>query len=83
MKMEIIYSSERLIDFQQTTQRYIPEDRTLHNHCCEKLGFYRVIIIIILLLFNKIIIIIIINLYVCFLLWINVFFLQCLTLINL
>jgi hypothetical protein len=25
------------VDFQQTTQRYIPEDSTLHNHCCENL----------------------------------------------
>jgi hypothetical protein len=25
------------VDFQRATRRYIPEDRTLHNHCCEKL----------------------------------------------
>jgi hypothetical protein len=23
------------VDFQWTTWRYIPEDRTLHNHCCD------------------------------------------------
>jgi hypothetical protein len=28
------------IDFQWTTQCYIPEDRTLHNHCCENLKSY-------------------------------------------
>jgi hypothetical protein len=26
-----------LVDFHQTTRRYIPEDRTLHNHRCENL----------------------------------------------
>jgi hypothetical protein len=26
-------------DFAQTTRRYIPEDRTLHNHRCENLKF--------------------------------------------
>jgi aspartate/tyrosine/aromatic aminotransferase len=25
------------VGFQRTTWRYIPEARTLHNHCCEKL----------------------------------------------
>jgi hypothetical protein len=30
-----------LVDFQRTTRRYIPEDRTLHNHrCCENLKSY-------------------------------------------
>jgi hypothetical protein len=24
-----------IVEFQQTTRRYIPEDRTLHNHRCE------------------------------------------------
>jgi hypothetical protein len=28
-------SSETLVDFQRTTQRYIPEDSTFHNHRCE------------------------------------------------
>jgi hypothetical protein len=26
--------------FQPTTRRYIPEDRTLHNRCCENLKYY-------------------------------------------
>jgi hypothetical protein len=29
-----------LVDFQRTTLRYIPEDRALHNHCCENLKSY-------------------------------------------
>jgi hypothetical protein len=39
-KMEETYSSRILADFQRTTQHYIPEDRTLHNHCCENLKSY-------------------------------------------
>jgi hypothetical protein len=27
-------------DFQQNPWNYVPEDRTFHNHCCEKLKFY-------------------------------------------
>jgi hypothetical protein len=27
-------------DFQQTTRRYVPEDRTLRNHRCENLKSY-------------------------------------------
>jgi uncharacterized membrane protein len=38
--MEAICSSEKSIDFQRTTRRYIPEDRTLHNHRCENLKSY-------------------------------------------
>jgi hypothetical protein len=34
MKM-VICSTETLVDFQQTTWRYIPEDKTLHNNHCE------------------------------------------------
>jgi hypothetical protein len=30
MKMEAICSSEMLVDFQRSTQDYIPEDNTLH-----------------------------------------------------
>jgi hypothetical protein len=30
--------SETSVDFQQTTWCYIPEDGTLHNHCCENLN---------------------------------------------
>jgi hypothetical protein len=40
--MEATRSSETSVDFQMTTQRYIPEDRTLHNHRCEKLKSYTV-----------------------------------------
>jgi hypothetical protein len=29
------------VDTQQTTWRYIPEDGTLHNHCCENLKSYK------------------------------------------
>jgi hypothetical protein len=31
LKMEATCSSETSNDFQRTTRRYIPEDRTLHN----------------------------------------------------
>jgi hypothetical protein len=34
------YSSETSPDFQQTTWRYIPEDRTLHKHHCKNLKSY-------------------------------------------
>jgi hypothetical protein len=40
LKMETIYISETLVDFQQTTWRYIPEDSPLHNHLCESLKSY-------------------------------------------
>jgi hypothetical protein len=33
-------SSETSGDFQRTTQRYIPEESTLHNHRCENLKSY-------------------------------------------
>jgi hypothetical protein len=36
LKMEAC-SSETSVDFQLTTPRYIPDDRTLHNHCSENL----------------------------------------------
>jgi hypothetical protein len=38
--MEETFSSETFVDFQRTTRRYIPEDRTLHNHRCENLTSY-------------------------------------------
>jgi hypothetical protein len=38
--MEAIFSSETSVDIQRTTQRYIPEDRTLHNQRCENLESY-------------------------------------------
>jgi hypothetical protein len=34
--MEAKFSSGSLDDFQRTTRRYIPENRTLYNHVCEK-----------------------------------------------
>jgi hypothetical protein len=40
VKMGATYSSEMSVDFQRTTWRYIPEDRTLHNHRCENLKSY-------------------------------------------
>jgi hypothetical protein len=41
MQMEATCSSETSVDFRQTTQRYIPEGRSLHNHHCENLKSYR------------------------------------------
>jgi hypothetical protein len=40
LKMEATYSSEASVDFQRTTRRYIPEDRTLHDHRCKNITFY-------------------------------------------
>jgi hypothetical protein len=40
LKMEARCFSETSVDFQRTTRRYIPEDRTLHNHRCENLRAY-------------------------------------------
>jgi hypothetical protein len=40
LKREAIFSSETSVDFQQTTLRYIPEDRTLYNHRWENLKRY-------------------------------------------
>jgi hypothetical protein len=45
LKIEVIYSSETSVDFQWTTWCYIPEDGTLHNHCCENLKSHKEIII--------------------------------------
>jgi hypothetical protein len=36
-KAEEIYSSEKMLEFHQTTWHYIPEDGTTHCHCYEKL----------------------------------------------
>jgi hypothetical protein len=38
--MEATCSSETSAGFKRTTRRYIPEDRTLHNHRSENLGSY-------------------------------------------
>jgi hypothetical protein len=40
MKVEARCSSEASVYFQRTICRYIPEDRTLHNHRCENLKSY-------------------------------------------
>jgi hypothetical protein len=40
LKIEETCSSETSVHFQQTTRRYIPEDRILHKHRCEKLKSY-------------------------------------------
>jgi hypothetical protein len=34
--MEVTHSSE-MFEFQRTTQHYILEDITVHNHCCKNL----------------------------------------------
>jgi hypothetical protein len=39
-------SSKMAVDFQPTTWHYIPEDRTVYNHRCENLIFYKYCIII-------------------------------------
>jgi hypothetical protein len=39
-KMEAIRSFDASVDTQLTTRRYIPEDRTLHDHSCESLKSY-------------------------------------------
>jgi hypothetical protein len=44
-KMEVTCSSEISVAFQRTTRHYLPEDRTLHNHCCENLKAYVVFIL--------------------------------------
>jgi hypothetical protein len=36
----LICSSETSVDFQRTTWRYIPQDSSLRNDCCEKLKSY-------------------------------------------
>jgi hypothetical protein len=35
LKMEAIYYSETLLDFQRTVRSCISGDRSLHSHCCE------------------------------------------------
>jgi hypothetical protein len=39
-EMEDTCPSGTSVDFQVTTWRYIPEDRTVHNHCCDNLNSY-------------------------------------------
>jgi hypothetical protein len=40
LMMEEWHPSEKSIDFQPSTRRYTPEDRTLRNHRCENLKSY-------------------------------------------
>jgi hypothetical protein len=40
LKKEAICSSETSVEFERTTQRYIPEDSTAHNHRCDNLKSY-------------------------------------------
>jgi hypothetical protein len=40
LKTEATFSSETSADFQWTSWRYIPEDRTIHNYRCETLKSY-------------------------------------------
>jgi hypothetical protein len=42
MKMEATYCSETSVDFQRTTRRYIPEDRTLQRTNLLALSLHRV-----------------------------------------
>jgi hypothetical protein len=39
LTMEVTCSFEASVYFQRTTRRYIPEDRSIHNHRCENLKF--------------------------------------------
>jgi hypothetical protein len=39
LKMKATCSSETSVDFQRTTQRYIPEKRTFQGHRCENIKF--------------------------------------------
>jgi hypothetical protein len=41
LKMGAVCSSETSVETQRTTRRQIPEDGTLHNHCCENLKSYK------------------------------------------
>jgi hypothetical protein len=45
LKIEVICSSEISIDFDGTTQSYIPKDRILHTHRCENFKLYVKIIL--------------------------------------
>jgi hypothetical protein len=35
------YNAVQSIECQETTRHYIPEDSTLHNHCCKNLKSYK------------------------------------------
>jgi hypothetical protein len=42
LKMEATCFSGTLVEWKQTKRRYIPEDRTPHNHCCENFKSYNI-----------------------------------------
>jgi hypothetical protein len=42
MKMEATRLSETSADFQRIARRYVSEDRSVHNHRCENLTFYKI-----------------------------------------
>jgi hypothetical protein len=41
LMMEAVHTSETSINFNMTTQRYIPEDSELHTHCHDNLKCYK------------------------------------------
>jgi hypothetical protein len=41
LKMEALHYSEMTVDFELSTQRYIPEDNTFYSHCFENLISYK------------------------------------------
>jgi hypothetical protein len=47
LNMEETFSSKTSVDFQQTTQSYIPKGRNLHNYeyCCENLKSYNIYLV--------------------------------------
>jgi hypothetical protein len=46
LMMQMTCSSETSVNFKRTTRRYIPENRTLHNHRCEYLKSYTVMCLV-------------------------------------
>jgi hypothetical protein len=50
LKLEATSSSITSVDFQRTVRRYIPEDRILHNYCCDSLKSYIIKIYLLCLL---------------------------------
>jgi hypothetical protein len=39
--MEATCSSEKLVGIQRNARRYMPENRTLHNHRCDNRKYYK------------------------------------------
>jgi hypothetical protein len=40
LKLDVTYSSKTSVEFKRNIQRYIADDRTLHNHRCKSLKSY-------------------------------------------